>query len=291
MLFLGKGRLGNQLFQWTVLQKYFPRSTVWSPSLAALTAVIETGDRLRTTLAPAWLDRISRRKLGRTVMRLLFRHFRLGGYAHEPIAWLPNGCEAPSGELSIRGGDRRLVFVDGGYYQNFRTTLRPADFQTLRLRPQLKARAEAAIGAATQGGIRPSAVLHVRRTDYLHFRPYGLPDVTLPAAYYVRAASRLRTRLGAQAVLLIVTDDAGWCQTELAALQPFHIMSGNEEVDFAALTLFPSIVVSNSSFSLAAACLSRDAREVIAPEYWFGARIGQWFPPQLRSADPRFVYL
>jgi hypothetical protein len=49
-------------------------------------------------------------------------------------------------------------------------------------------------------------------------------------------------------------------------------------------------IISNSTFSLAAALFMRDPELVIAPRYWFGFRVREWLPPGIRFDHPRIAY-
>jgi len=133
--------------------------------------------------------------------------------------------------------------------------------------------------------------MHVRRSDYLQFKPYGLRDVALPVAYYLRAAAEARRGLSGVRSVLVVTDDAAWCRQELAALGDFSVVSHSEAIDFSILTLFALVVIANSTFSLAAACVGPEVQRVVAPAYWLGHRVACWLPTCIRSDDPRFTYI
>jgi hypothetical protein len=291
VLFAGKGRLGNQLFQWAALSKQFPRSDVWSTTLTSLPEVLEPVPRLKTVLPSSMLDLLLRKKRGRKVLRTLFKHARLGSYAWEPVDRQPDGHEWARGKMLQQPGLFRTTFVDGGYYQNLADFLAPSDFGLLRVRASLLQQATSAINEIVDGDHWPQIVMHVRRTDYLHFRPFGLDDVTLPTAYFEKAAAQMRITHGTHAPLLIVTDDKPWCLESLDGLKPFHLLSSSEALDFAALTMFESAVISNSTYSLAAACMGPTVQRVIAPHGWFGHRVGRWLPHAICSSDQRFTYI
>ena len=137
----------------------------------------------------------------------------------------------------------------------------------------------------------PSIVMHVRRKDYVGFSSFGIPDVVLAATYYQRAAELARQKCGDGAEILIVSDDPSWCDRELKSLQPFSIGYCSQAIDFSLLSLFPIAVISNSTFSLAAACVGKGVESIIAPRYWFGHKVGEWYPPRIRAQDSRFTYV
>jgi hypothetical protein len=212
---------------------------------------------------------------------------RLGCYVHEPS----DDSGIRTGRMAYRAGLTDVVYADGGYYQNLQSLLRPADFQRMRVRESLLQCARATVERELDGRPWPQIVMHVRRGDYLQFKPYGLSDVALPAAYYLRAAAEARRGLTGVQSVLVVSDDAAWCRQELTALDDFSIVNDSEAIDFSILTLFALVVIANSTFSLAAACVGPEVRRVIAPAYWWGHGVARWLPPCIRSDDPRFTYI
>ena len=69
------------------------------------------------------------------------------------------------------------------------------------------------------------------------------------------------------------------------------VVSTQPLVDFAIMAECAGGILSNSTFSLAAALFVRDPEIVLGPEYWFGFRVGHWLPPRIRFGDPRIEYL
>ena len=288
IVFLGsKGRLGNQIFQWLALDLRFAGCDIWAPGWRSLTEVFELPRPVHLAFCNPWLDRLLRRRRGRQLMGLLFGRLRLGGHVQEPRD--ANGHR--TGQMVYRAGMTRIVYAEGGYYQNLQSLLRPVDFQRMQVRDSLLQRARTTVEHALEGRPWPQIVLHVRRGDYRHFTPYGLTDVVLPASYYLSAAAEARRGLGGVQSVLVVSDDADWCRQELTALGDFSVLNNSEAIDFSILTLFPVIVIANSTFSLAAACVSPQTHRVIAPAYWWGHSVARWLPPYIRSDDARFTYV
>lgn len=283
----GKGRLGNQVFQWLALDHRFAGCDIWAPGWRSLTEVFELPRPVHLGFRNPWLDSLLRRKRGRRLMEFLFGRLRLGGHVHEPRDDWGDG----NGQMVYRAGMARVVYVNGGYYQNLQSLLRPADFRRIQVRDSLLQRARTAVERALEGRPWPQIVMHVRRSDYLHFKPHGLSDVVLPASYYLNAAAEARRGLDGVQSVLVVSDDADWCRTELAALGDFGVVNNSEAIDFSILTLFPVIVIANSTFSLAAACVGPQTRRVIAPAYWLGHGVARWAPSYIRSDDARFTYV
>lgn len=291
LLFIGQGRLGNQIFQYVAIRRIIGDSEITTPSMRSLSRVFNVAGNLNIKLSGKKTEKLIRRILTPILFRPLFKWLRFGTYLTERVEQLNESSGGSSGNVLFQPGLFNVAFVDGGYYQNLASLLKPADFLCLKVRNDVLAQANQVVLQATQGRTRPKAVMHVRRGDYLGFKTYGLDDVVLPAAYFARAAALARSTLGQEAEILIVTDDAAWCETALAELKPFAVVSSTEAVDFALLSMFPVAILSNSTFSLAAACVGPDVQQIIGPEYWFGHSVKRWYPPQIRCSDERFTYV
>lgn len=130
----------------------------------------------------------------------------------------------------------------------------------------------------------PSLALHVRRGDYLQARSGFFP---LEPGYYRRALELVRQQpvLAARAGLLtpggglverpvlhLFSDDPAWCRTHLGdAGWELRIERGSPEQDLARLAGARVLILSNSSFSAAAAHLARlrdPATAVLCPDRW-----------------------
>ncbi len=289
VVFVGDGRLGNQVFQYAAL------AAVSAPGARVIAVGLEELGRAFELLGPEctvvpggiWLKRIVKYLLSPLLLRPLARWLRLVSY----------GCEVDTagahrgrdGRLRIRAGlIRSVLFVDGGFYQN--SDYWPEVFppNVLRLREELRSAARRRLALAP-GTDRP-CFLHVRRADYVGFTAYGLPDLLLPTNYFRDAVARVRTRLGPRR-LVIVTDDVAWVERELADIPDRLVVCGDPLVDFAVMAECAGGILSNSTFSLAAALFIRDPDIVLAPEFWFGFRVRQWLPPRIRFAHERIEYL
>ncbi len=289
--FVGDGRLGNQIFQYVAIHKIRGTTKLLSPSLRSLQNVFQLPENVRIWRIPANIEKIIRRVLVPVLARPLFKWLRLGVYCTEPMTRMPNGSSDPGGEMTVQRGLLPITFIDGGFYQNLSDALTAADFRQLKIRDDVLARAREVICSVMAGRPWPGAVMHVRRGDYVGYSAYGLDSILLQADYFHRAARTARLSMEDHPEILVVTDDPEWCERELAALKPFTVVSVSEAIDFALLSMFPVSILSNSTFSLAAACIGTDVKRVIGPEFWFGHAVNQWYPPKIRSIDPRFEYV
>jgi hypothetical protein len=290
ILFIGEGRLGNQIFQYAALSSLADAGArITAFGLEDLGKLFELrGPALQVVRGGIWLKRFAKYLLAPLVLRPLSRWLRLFSYAWEPEEGdLHRGA---GGRLRVqRGLLGSLLFVDGGYYQNGEYWGEVFPPRWLELRSEWRERAQEVVASLSGSNSRP-VFLHVRRGDYAGFSTHGVDDLLLPTEYFRRAIRELMA-LGDVGVLLLVTDDPAWAKQEFSDVGSAVIVSFDPCTDFALMACCGGGIVSNSTFSLAAALFMREPRLVIAPEFWFGFRVRQWLPPKIRFEHPRFAYL
>lgn len=291
IFFYGEGRLGNQIFQYQALSRLArPGERIVSVGLEDLQRWLEVdGPKLLVLTRSRLVKRAVKCLLNPLLLRPLARSLRLLGYACEPRIGVPPN-DGPSGELSIQSGLlSSLTFVDGGHYQSsaFWTSLFPAPL--FRINAALRAAARRYLDSICGAGVAP-AFVHVRRGDYLSHADYGLDDLCLPPAFYRAAIAELSKRVN-PCHLVFVTDDPRWVEENFADIPGKTIVSSDAAMDFAIMTECAGGILSNSTFSLAAGLLLKNPDVVIAPKFWFGFRAGAWYPPKLRYAHPKLIYL
>jgi hypothetical protein len=291
IIFYGEGRLGNQLFQYHALTRIAStKEQIVAVGLEDLEKSITlVGAPLFVIRLSLTLKRLVKFLLLPLVIRPLSRTLRLINYATETSYKTAAGIGA-GGEIEIRAGlFRRVTFVDGGYYQNAShwPTVFPAS--TVRVNARLRQAARDYLHGIEEIQRRP-AFVHIRRGDYLGYSNYGLHDLALPIEFYHRAIDELVRRLGS-VHLLFVTDDPAWAEQHFGHIENKTITSSTTELDFAIMTECGSGIVSNSTFSLAAAFMLDKPDLVIAPRYWFGFRVAEWLPPLIKIDHDRVAYL
>ncbi len=181
-----------------------------------------------------------------------------------------------------------LLFVDGGYYQNseYWGDLFPPRWLTLRR--EWRDKAAQLIAGQRMPPAHPF-FLHVRRGDYLGYSSHGVSDLVLPTEYFRRAIEEFRASRAFN-LLLVVTDDPVWARAEFADVPEAVVISCDPRTDFALMAACEGGIVSNSTFSLAAALFMPRPLLVIAPKYWFGFRVQRWLPSKIRFDHPSIVY-
>lgn len=292
ILFFGEGRLGNQVLQHQLLVRLgVGGETVLAAGLEELLDVFELdGPRLAVLSRNRQVKRFFKHILMPYVVRPLARKLRLFNYVYEPMASY-RGRVAHTGEYRIRPGlIRQVTVVDGGYFQNGAIPLARFPLAGMRLRRTLVGEARALLLDALRGRDLVPIFVHVRRGDYLQFSDYGLTDLALPASYYEAGIAAAREAVGTP-LYVFVTDDRQWVEQTFAHVVPRAIFANHAALDFAVMTECAGGIVSNSTFSLAAALMIRAPRCIVGPEFWFGFRVREWYPPRIRVDDPRVRYI
>jgi len=291
ILFYGEGRLGNQVFQYQALSHIArPGERILAVGLEELERQFDLqGPRLVVLTRSRTWKRAVKYLVRPVLWRLLARKLRLTNYASETSFGAPPLVGA-GGHFALRRGLlRHITLVDGGHYQNPSVwpTLFPV--RSMQVKPALRSEARRILASLGRRELRPVFV-HVRRGDYLTHRDYGLCDLALPPDFYRAAIAELERRV-AQTQLVFVTDDPAWVNDHFADLDGKVTVSKDAGLDFAIMTECAGGILSNSTFSLAAALMLRDPEAVIGPEFWLGFRVGQWLPPHIQVHHPRVHYI
>lgn len=288
--FYGEGRLGNQVLQYHALSRIAkPGERIVAVGLEDIGRTFEVfGPPLKVLARSGIVKRVVKYLVNPLLMRPLARGLRLFNYASENKFGIPPNT-GPGGELLVRAGlFRRVTYIDGGFYQN--SSFWSPSFPTplLRVKAPQRDLASQFLNSICRG-LRPSFV-HVRRGDYLAHMDYGLNNLSLPAQFYQAAIKELGARVGVTR-LVFVTDDPEWVRQNFHDVADKAIVSSDVATDFAIMTECANAILSNSTFSLAAALMLKNPGVIIAPLYWFGFRVGKWLPPKIRLEHEKLVYL
>ena len=160
-----------------------------------------------------------------------------------------------------------------GYFQSSKNFTQYANEVRVLLQVPRIQQAKALARLREQGIQDPDGwiVGHVRRGDYIHphFAPYH--SVTTPE-YFKGARAEIETRLGQQRTAVWITEDPDYIYKTVYR-QGDKVLCGDSVDDFATLSLFRHVIMSNSSYSWWATWLNPceyDKRHICAPSRWFG---------------------
>ena len=163
-----------------------------------------------------------------------------------------------------------------GYYQSSQYFNDYADEirSLLQIHPNHIAKARAAL--AQTGVNEPDGWIgaHVRRGDYIEGGQIPIHSVT-NAEYFKKARAIIQKEIGLRTVCWI-TDDPEWVYKNLYE-QGDVVQSSDKMTDFASLSLFRHIIMSNSTFSWWATWLNpldymASSRKICCPSKWFGPK-------------------
>jgi hypothetical protein len=108
--------------------------------------------------------------------------------------------------------------------------------------------------------------LHVRRTDYLNLSHYHYNQ---DIEYYNKAFNYLNNK---NINVLIFSDDIEWCKNNLKFKNTYYIEGEEDKTDLYMMSLCTHNIIANSTFSWWGAWLNNNYNKiVIAPDKWFAA--------------------
>lgn len=114
-------------------------------------------------------------------------------------------------------------------------------------------------------------VAHVRRGDYLMHQAV---HHTTSVNYFNTARSYIENSRGNKHKVVWVSEDPQWVNDNLKTEGDVIISNSDFIIDFAILSMFPDIILSNSTFSWWATWLnplSHTTRHICCPDKWFGS--------------------
>lgn len=279
-IFAGEGRLGNQIIQLAALRKIYPDLLIYSIGSDSFGSMFESPN-VRCMKKSKFLEKLIRKIVFPVFLRPLSSWTGFFGYCTEKRIEVRGRFDS-SGDPEIKSGWIPCVIAERLFFQNFQTLLNRKDFQWI---------AEAYRDFEVPRYDVGKVVLHVRRGDYMGFNTYGLSNVVLTREYYIDAVEAIRSKFSDAGEVIVITDDPTWARQELGVLGTIEIRSASEAEDFATLVSAKYLVCSNSTFSLAASLISASLIYCIAPEFWFGKSIKEWFPRYIKLCDDRYVYI
>ncbi|PWJ58782.1 glycosyl transferase family 11 [Dyadobacter jejuensis] len=248
------GRLGNQLFQYTFFlylksrdsKKYyfFP-----NPHHASLAKYFDLG---------FWPNFYLNNKLCSLLFRMLPKLWKFEDvFVHNFFSPKPH---TPVNFTMYQG------YFQSDYY--LKQLPKPANF---RLKERYREEFRRQFGDLFDH--HKTVVVHIRRTDYLS---YGKRDISLPIEYFQRQLEAIENIDSYK--VLFVSDDMPFVRQSFPE-KPNYIFSSNSEIiDFQLIQNADVAIISNSTFAWWAAYLCPKTNRVIAPENWFGFRIGREHP-------------
>lgn len=272
ILFFENGRLGNQLFQYSGLTKFFPKDKLVFFGCEDLERCFDSVDA--EFIPERTLYRWSRfRTLGR--MAFFLAKVRIIGLITEDLH---------SGDyiLNVRRGlFWNIHFGHNLFFQH------PDVFNQIKITPRLKPYFTDAAHSwlrIKQLNIKSSSLVfvHIRRGDYLQWPAKEFPAV-LDLAWYRRAMELMRQKIE-NPIFILMSDDLYYLRDVFTESDTLVSSDNSREIDLAIMSLCCSGILSASSFAWWGAFYARSQNKLdatfLAPKYWGGHRCKSWFPPK-----------
>jgi hypothetical protein len=275
IIFCERGRLGNQLFQYSCLRDLYQGEELVLVGLDELSSFVESVDARTVSSAslPPWLP-VGRLDL---VLRVLSK-LRIIGLVSESQS-------QDSYVVTRRRGLFRSIFLASGVYFHHREVAdRLGGNFKIRESNLIKARKWLRADSISQVG-QNLVFVHVRRGDYVSWPSIEHPAI-LEFEWYRSAMDMIRSSVK-KPTFLILTDDREYCTRAFRGQADVHISPNSSNVDLAIMSLCNSGVLSASSFSWWGAKLSREKQAggvYLAPKHWAGHQRAELYPPGFTSS-------
>ena len=279
VIYFKDGRLGNQVFQYVGLRSNFPDERIMLFGFDALNEAIEGVDAHIFTSKFPFIIVVHR--VFAMLLKLLAR-LRLINEGSEFSDQKHYAFNIKKGIIPY------LTLVTNTYFQH-------SHYENdipgkLGVSAELLNQGFNSITQMTlQEPTRPCVFVHVRRGDYISFPSVEAPAV-VPVQWYLEQIEILRNRLN-KPVFFLCTDDIPYCVEFFSGLESVVITRNDEKGDFAIMCLCQYGILSASSFAWWAAFFSRRRSMLtqqegifLAPKYWAGHRMNEWYPPGLTTS-------
>lgn len=275
IIFFPAGQLGNQIFQYSFLEKIKVSNELIITSRCEYFNVFEISN----------IRMLFLNKYIRYFFRRLCKVFvKIGLFGHVSQARCIEGANYEVYDCKIieKKGLLNIKLVEGFFQseqlisQNFKAKIKISHLEKAREFLNL-----------LPNNVTPIAI-HIRRGDYLDWNVLGNIDPSLPLSFYKEAMSNILVMVE-NPFFVFFSNDPEFVEKNFSNL-PNKIVSKNSvAVDFAAMTMCNSGIISNSTLAWWAAKYMAPGSVIYAPEYWLGWKKDIWYPRGIESKN--FNYL
>ena len=276
IIFCERGRLGNQLFQYSYLRDLYQGEELLLVGLDELSDFVERvdGRTIASASLPAWLP------VGRLDLALrALSKLRIIGLVSE-------SSSQDSYKVTRRRGLFRSFFLASEvYFQHRDMTDKLAG--NFKIKESNLTEAQKWLRAESISHTGQNLVfVHVRRGDYFSWPSKEHPAI-LELEWYGNAMDMIRSSVE-DPTFLVLTDDRDYCTRAFRGQADVYISPNSSTVDLAIMSLCNSGILSASTFSWWGAKLSKGNDEprgtYLAPKYWAGHDRGELYPPGFESS-------
>ena len=272
ILFFEYGRLGNQLFQYSGLSKFFPKDKLVFFGCEDLDRYFDSVDAqfISKSLLPGLI------RFG-TLRRIAFFLAKA-----RILGLITEGLHSDDFILNVRSGLLWNIYVGHNlFFQH------PDVFNQIQITPRLKPYLTDAAHSwlrRKQPNIRSNSLVfvHIRRGDYLHW-PFKEFPAVLDFVWYKCAMELMRQKIE-NPIFILMSDDLYYLRDVFTESDTLVISDNSREIDLAIMSLCCSGILSASSFAWWGAFYARSQNKLgatfLAPKYWAGHRLNKLYPPK-----------
>ena len=273
ILFFENGRLGNQLFQYVGIKKFFPNQKIVLFGCEDLLCYFDGVDA----------SFISKKLFRNRAIYEIFKRIIHFFARMRILGSIVENLDSPQYNIDFKKGLVPNIFVPQDVFFQHRSVADSVDDHPI-LRYEILQKAEQWL--SNKGvNIKNSSLVfvHVRRGDYMAWPSKEFPAI-LDAAWYKRAMRKISDKID-RPIFVLMSDDGYYLRDIFIESDSLIISNNMPVVDLAIMSYCIAGVMSASSFGWWGGFMAknRNAQNVghsifIAPNYWGGHRARKWFP-------------
>ena len=279
IIFFENGRLGNQLFQYYGLRYCYPRHKLFFFGCQDLQ------NHLKFVKAFFIFPNVS----SSTILFKVLKNIVNALVFLRVFSRITEKCDQNSFRLSLRKGLISGICVPQDVYFQHSDIVRMIEAAEVVpcLRDTLLERANNWITDKIECLGHSSLVfVHIRRGDYANWPTRQHPAI-LSLSWYKDAIRYLQYHVK-DPVFILMSDDYYYLYDVFDESAKFLISDNSPEIDLALMSLCHSGILSASSFSWWGSLFARSNHEdegiFVAPQFWAGHRLKQWYPEGFNSS-------
>jgi hypothetical protein len=276
ILFFQNGELGNQIFQYCGLKKYFPNHKL----------IFFGCEKLKNTFDNLEVSFISKEKYFSN-----FRFLILKNILFFLVKLYIIGRIAPSKSFhfnfEMRRGILFNVFILDSIFFQHRDFIKDLKTQIVIKKNILQSARKWLKKKKIPFTQNRLVFVHIRRDDYIHGPFKKFPSV-LDLSWYRKAMMHINKKIS-RPIFILMGNDKFYMKDIFKETDSLFISNNVEKVDLAIMTMCTHGILSASSFAWWGAFFSRTKTLTkihsyfVAPKFWMGHRLKKWYPSNFFS--------
>lgn len=279
IFFLENGRLGNQLFQFHGLRKYYPDELIFFIGFSSLEKLSSYKDVIF----------LNNKIYSNILIKFIFRELLLLLVKLKIVSSLiEQSTEFSYRLIKIVGIFDRIIVIHNAFFQH-----KDAQPSLLSNIPDINLKFSNNYNnfiAKHSLQKKQIAFVHIRRGDYLFWPSSDFP-AAIEVGWYLDQMEYLRSRYP-EIHFIVFTDDKNYAKKKFLNAKNITISFEDEITDFAIMANCNHGILSASTFSWWSAYMAKISNptgEFLAPKYWIGYNKKEWYPPWIETSWLRYV--